>query len=106
MAASGSRQFNALLHARPPRIAVGSQYLMRFQDPDKNDFDGAKTYKVTLPPNIPAAKFWSFTVYDNQTRFMLDTPQRYPRAGRAGPSLCRACGPRQTTRQLRTLRVS
>ena len=54
---------------------------MAFYDADKRDFDGAKTYKVTLPPNIPAAKFWSFTVYDNQTRSMLDTPRRYPRAG-------------------------
>ena len=44
----------------------------------------AKTYKVTLRPNIPAGKFWSFTVYDNQTRSMLDTPQRYPRARRPG----------------------
>jgi hypothetical protein len=43
--------------------------------------DGAKTYKVTLPKGIPAAAFWSFTLYDNQTRSMLDTPQRYPRAG-------------------------
>ena len=60
---------------------VGSQYLMGFTDADKNPFDGAKTYKVTLPPKIPAAKFWSFTVYDNQTRSMLQTPQRYPRAG-------------------------
>ncbi|MGE3522803.1 MAG: DUF1214 domain-containing protein, partial [Candidatus Dadabacteria bacterium] len=25
--------------------------------------------------------FWSLTVYDNQSRSMLDTPQRYPRAG-------------------------
>lgn len=60
---------------------VGSQYLMGYTDADKNAFDGGKTYKVTLPPNIPAAKFWSFTVYDNQTRSMLQTPQRYPRAG-------------------------
>jgi len=60
---------------------VGSQYLMGFLDADKNPLDGAKTYKVTLPKNIPAAKFWSFTVYDNQSRSMLDTPQRYPRAG-------------------------
>jgi hypothetical protein len=60
---------------------IGSQYLMAFQDADKQDFDGGKTYKVTLPPNIPAAKFWSFTVYDNQTRSMLQTPQGYPRAG-------------------------
>jgi hypothetical protein len=60
---------------------VGSQYLMGFLDADKNPFDGAKTYKVTLPKGIPARAFWSFTVYDNQTRSMLDTPQRYPRAG-------------------------
>jgi hypothetical protein len=60
---------------------VGSQYLMGFLDADKNPFDGARTYKVTLPPNIPAGKFWSFTLYDNMTRSMLDTPQRYPRAG-------------------------
>ena len=60
---------------------VGSQYLMGFLDADKSPFDGAKTYKVTLPPHIPAGKFWSFTVYDNQSRSMLDTPQRFPRAG-------------------------
>jgi hypothetical protein len=64
---------------RLPR--VGSQYLMGFLDSAKNDLDGAKTYKVTLPPKIPAAAFWSFTLYDNQTRSMLQTPQRYPRAG-------------------------
>jgi hypothetical protein len=60
---------------------VGSQYLLGFLDANKNPFDGARTYKVTLPPNIPARAFWSFTLYDNQTRSMLSTPQRYPRAG-------------------------
>jgi hypothetical protein len=60
---------------------IGSQYLFALVDADKNYFDGAKTYKVTLPKGIPEANFWSFTLYDNQTRSMLDTPQRYPRAG-------------------------
>ncbi len=60
---------------------VGSQYLMGFLDAAGNPFDGGKTYKVTLPKGIPARAFWSFTVYDNQSRSMLDTPQRYPRAG-------------------------
>jgi hypothetical protein len=60
---------------------VGSQYLFGIFDADGDPFDGGKTYKVTLPPNIPAAKFWSFTVYDNQTRSMLQTDQRFPRAG-------------------------
>lgn len=60
---------------------VGSQYLMGFLDAAGNPFDGAQTYKVTLPPNIPARAFWSLTLYDNQSRSMLATPQRYPRAG-------------------------
>ncbi len=60
---------------------IGSQYLVSFVDSKGEYFDGSKTYKVTLPANIPAEKFWSFTVYDNQTRSMLDAPQRYPRAG-------------------------
>ena len=36
---------------------------------------------MVLPKGIPAEAFWSFTLYDNQTRSMLDTPQRFPRAG-------------------------
>ncbi|MCG6156376.1 DUF1254 domain-containing protein [Rubinisphaera margarita] len=60
---------------------VGSQYLMSFLDGDGKAFDGAKTYQVTLPKGIPAAAFWSLTLYDNQTRSMLQTPQKYPRAG-------------------------
>jgi hypothetical protein len=60
---------------------AGSQYLLAVTDANKNHFDGARTYKVTLPKGIPQANFWSLTVYDNMTRSMLDTPQRYPRAG-------------------------
>jgi hypothetical protein len=60
---------------------VGSQYLMAFLDAKGDVFDGAKTYKVMLPKDIPAKAFWSFTLYDNQTRSMLQTPQKYPRAG-------------------------
>ena len=60
---------------------IGSQYLGAFVDSNGEYFDGGKTYKITLPPKVPAEKFWSLTVYDNQTRSMLDTPQRYPRAG-------------------------
>jgi hypothetical protein len=60
---------------------IGSQYLMGFLDAEGNAFDGARTYKVVLPPKIPAEAFWSFTLYDNQTRSMLQTPQNYPRAG-------------------------
>ena len=60
---------------------IGSTYLWTMVDSQQNYFDGTKTYRVTLPKNIPAEKFWSFTLYDTMSRSMLDTPQRYPRAG-------------------------
>lgn len=44
---------------------VGSQYLFAYVDANKQPFDGAKTYKATLPKGIPEANFWSFTLYDN-----------------------------------------
>ncbi|HZO43470.1 MAG TPA: DUF1254 domain-containing protein [Methylomirabilota bacterium] len=60
---------------------IGSTYLWTMVDATKQPFDGAKSYKVTLPKDIPQANFWSFTLYDNMSRSMLDTPQRFPRAG-------------------------
>jgi hypothetical protein len=62
-------------------IGIGSQYVFAFYDADGNRLDGGKNYRVTLPPDIPAARFWSITLYDTETRSMLQTPQRYPRAG-------------------------
>ncbi|HEY9261461.1 DUF1254 domain-containing protein [Chitinophaga sp.] len=60
---------------------IGSQYLGAFFDAAGQAFDGASTYKLVIPANIPAAKFWSLTLYDNQTRSMLQTEQKFPRAG-------------------------
>jgi hypothetical protein len=61
------------------RVGSGSAYAVAFRDSKGNYFDGGKTYKVTLPGPIPAKDFWSFVVYDNQTRSMLETDQK--RAG-------------------------
>ena len=59
-------------------VGVGSQYLIAYLDQDGDALDGSKTYKVHLPPNVPAKDFWSFTRYDNQTRSRLQTDQRFP----------------------------
>ena len=40
--------------------------------------DGAKTYKLTLPPNVPVKDFWSVVIYDTQTRALLQTDQQFP----------------------------
>jgi hypothetical protein len=60
---------------------VGSQYLVAFKDARGATLEGDAHYTVSLPPDIPEARFWSLTLYDNQTRSMLQTPQRFPRAG-------------------------
>jgi hypothetical protein len=62
-------------------VGKGSAYAGAFVDAKGNPLDGSKTYKVHLPPNIPAKQFWSFTIYDNQTRSMLQTDQQFPTVG-------------------------
>jgi len=59
-------------------VGKGSQYPWTALDADGNPFDGAETYKLHLPPNIPVKDFWSVIVYDTQTRSMLQTDQRFP----------------------------
>lgn len=58
---------------------VGSQYAFSSRDSSGAYLDGANTYKLTIPANPPANRFWSFVVYDPQTRSMLQTAEMpYP----------------------------
>jgi hypothetical protein len=59
-------------------IGKGSQYAIAYSDANGNIFDGSRTYKINVPANPPMKDFWSFTVYDNQTRSMLQTDQQFP----------------------------
>ncbi|MDM0117806.1 DUF1254 domain-containing protein [Variovorax sp. J22R133] len=63
------------------RVGVGSQYAVATTDAKGKPLDGARTYKIHMPPNIPAKDFWSFVVYENQTRSMLQTDQQFPSIG-------------------------
>jgi len=59
-------------------VGVGSQYALATVDSKGQPLDGAKNYKLTFPPEVPAKEFWSIVVYDNQTRSMLQTDQQFP----------------------------
>lgn len=62
-------------------VGKGSQYAAAAVDSEGKPLEGSRTYKIHLPPNIPAKDFWSFVVYDNQSRSMLQTDQRLPSIG-------------------------
>ena len=62
-------------------VGVGSDYAGAYLDANKQPFDGSKTYKLHLPPNVPVNNFWAATIYDTQTRSMLQTGQRFPTVG-------------------------
>ncbi len=63
------------------RVGVGSDYAIAFVDSEKKAFDGAKTYKLHIPADVPAKDFWAVTHYDTQTRSMLQTSQKFPTVG-------------------------
>lgn len=69
-----------------PAMAVvsegaGSDYAIAFLDADKNRFDGSKKYKLHIPANAPVKDFWAVTIYDSQTRSLLQTDQQFPTIG-------------------------
>ncbi|WP_223515972.1 DUF1254 domain-containing protein [Pseudomonas sp. GL-R-26] len=57
---------------------IGSQYTAANFDNEGNPFDGAKTYRLRVPANVPAKDFWSVVLYDTQTRSMLQTDTQFP----------------------------
>jgi hypothetical protein len=59
-------------------VGAGSQYAYNTVDSKGNFLDGAKNYTLHVPADAPAKDFWSFVVYDTQTRSMLQTSQPFP----------------------------
>jgi len=59
-----------------PAVGTGSAYEIGAHDSEGRYLDGGKTYKCTLPGPVPAKDFWSFVVYDNHTRSVLETDQK------------------------------
>jgi hypothetical protein len=68
-------------------VGIGSQYAIAHRDAAGDYLDGAKRYRLHLPPGIPAKNFWSILVYDPQTRSMLQTDQRFPSVSSQKPDL-------------------
>lgn len=59
-------------------VGQGSQYLWSYRDAQGQFLDGAKSYRLRVPANIPAKAFWSVVVYDTLSRSELQNGQPLP----------------------------
>jgi len=74
----------AMVSAPPGK---GSQYAHANRDSKGRYLDGGKTYSITLKAPIPAKDFWSWIVYDTQTRSLLETDQKFAGVDSKSPDL-------------------
>jgi hypothetical protein len=60
----------------------GAFYAIAFTDSKGDPLSGDASYKVTLPPDIPAENFWSLTLYEAENASGLATEaRRFPSLG-------------------------
>ena len=59
----------------------GANYLMAFTDGDGVPLSGGSNYRLKLPANIPAAIFWSVTLYDAENSSGLANGESFPSLG-------------------------
>lgn len=59
----------------------GAKYAIAFNDSDGANLSGGSNYRITLPPNIPAANFWSVTLYEAENASGLANGQPFPSLG-------------------------
>ncbi len=69
------------------RPGAGSDYLIAGLDSEHQPLDGAKTYRLHVLPDVPVKDNWSVTIYDTQTRSMLQTDQPYAGLNSLGEGL-------------------
>ena len=54
-------------------VGAGSIYYSALKDSTGTYLDGGKNYKLTIEGPVPTGLFWSATVYDSETRTVIDT---------------------------------
>jgi hypothetical protein len=60
----------------PKHLGEGQFYLMTIVEKEGRPFDGAGTYRLTVPANPPVRLYWSATVYDRATHaFIREMPK-------------------------------
>jgi len=62
------------------RLGAGQFYLINIKDKGGESYDGASTYRLHVPPNVPIEQYWSLTAYDRETHALIKNVDRASRA--------------------------
>jgi hypothetical protein len=62
------------------RLGAGQFYSISIRDKDGDAFDGAKNYRLKVPPNVPVQQYWSVTAYDRETHALIKGVDRASRS--------------------------
>lgn len=60
----------------PKTPGIGQAYLAAYRDAQGHAFDGGKSYRLHVPPNAPVNQFWSVTLYDVETRCLIQNKEQ------------------------------
>jgi len=60
---------------------LGAKYMIAFTDGEGTPLTGSNNYGLKLPANIPAANFWSVTLYEAENASGLANGQPFPSLG-------------------------
>jgi hypothetical protein len=63
-------------NAAPKAPGIGQYYLAAYRDAEGHALDGGKTYRLHIPPNVPVSQFWSVTLYDIETRCIIQNKEQ------------------------------
>jgi hypothetical protein len=59
-------------------VGIGQAYIAAYQDTLGHPFDGSQSYRLHVPANAPAKLFWSVSLYDLDTRCIIQNETNVP----------------------------
>jgi hypothetical protein len=62
------------------RLGAGQFYLINIKDKEGKSYEGANTYRLHVPPDVPVQQYWSVTAYDRETHALIKNVDRASRA--------------------------
>lgn len=62
-------------------VGKGTKYVFSYRDGDEHWLDGSENYVLRVPRDVPVSIFWDVSVYEVNSRTLIDNPQKIVNRG-------------------------